>query len=72
MIMVGRCGGVASVGPYVIDLSTGVVTGGPGEGMVNHYDRETTELETHEFAPDSCENCAEIAEIVARSIAEHR
>lgn len=72
MIMVRVGGGVASVGPYVINLRTGVVSGGPGAGTVQHYDRATGELESHEMRPDSCENCAEIAEIVARSISERR
>jgi len=71
MISVGLCRGVASVGPYVVDMRTGVVSGGPVVG-VQHYHRETGELESHEYGPETCEKCAEIAEKVATMIGQCR
>ncbi|WP_030488186.1 hypothetical protein [Micromonospora chokoriensis] len=48
---------------YVINMSTGEVTGGPEPGIVQHWDRETFELVVHEYAPDSCERCKELRDL---------
>lgn len=48
--------------PYVVNLTSGTVAGGPALGVVQHYDRPTGELTVHDYAPTSCERCAEIAE----------
>lgn len=49
---------------YVVDLSTGEVTGGPEPGIVQHCN-STTEYEmiVHPYAPDECDHCAVIREI---------
>lgn len=46
--------------PYVVDLSTGNATGGPAPGTVQHYNRQTGDLQTHTYAPNTCTQCAEL------------
>lgn len=50
---------------YAVNLSTGEVRGGPELGTVQHYDRKTGELTVHDYAPDSCDRCMDIAATIA-------
>lgn len=47
--------------PYVVDLSTGDVRGGPPADIVQHCNGATGyKMITHPYDPDGCEHCAEI------------
>lgn len=49
--------------PYVVDMATGETTGGPKDGSVQHWDRETFTLTIHSYAPELCHRCAELEQL---------